>query len=335
MTHYGFNFLWMYSAGDCAGLDPRKIRVAGDELDFVKEMGCNFVRLPLDYRFWTHDFRYGERDEAMLNRLDECVRAVTSRNMHCSLNVHRAPGYCINGAEMEKHNLWIDGIAQDAFVDLWRHFAGRYASVPASLLSFDLLNEPPNIGQYGMTRENHERLMRRAAAAIREITPDRPITLDGLGGGNIAMPELSDLGVTMSTRGYQPMSVTHYKASWCAETKGLPYPDYPLADYAGKRWDRSVIMEHYRPWKELADGGVKVHVGEFGCYNKIDNSLALSWFKDVFSVFNELGWGYSLWNFQGDFGIVGHDRPGTRWEKIRGFKVDRDLYEMFIEHMKE
>ena len=65
------------------------------------------------------------------------------------------------------------------------------------------------------------------------------------------------------------------------------------------------------------------------------NAIALARFEDILSVFNELGWGYSLWNFQGDFGIISHNRPGTRWEKIRGFKVDRDMYELFIEHMKE
>jgi aryl-phospho-beta-D-glucosidase BglC (GH1 family) len=340
MTHYGFNFLWMYNAGNGASadgvpFDPRSIYIAEDELDFVREMGCNFARIPLDYRFWSRDFRYSERDEAMLRRVDDCVRAVTSRGMHCSLNVHRAPGYCINDAETERHNLWRDAIAQDAFVSLWRHFAKRYSAVSAESLSFDLLNEPPDIGMYGMTREIHACLMRRAAAAIREVSPNRPITLDGLGGGNIAMPELADLGVTMSTRGYQPMAVTHYRAAWCAETKGLPSPVYPGTEYAGKSWNRSALMDHYKPWKRLSDAGVNIHVGEFGCYNKVDNALALAWFDDVFSVFNELGWGYSMWNFQGDFGIAAHNRPGTRWEKIRGFKVDRELYELFIEHMKK
>src|SRR5690606_3595516 len=135
--------------------------------------------------------------------VDECVQAVVSRGMHCSLNIHRAPGYCINGNDLEKHNLWQDGIAQDAFCGQWTRFASRYAHIGPDVLSFDLLNEPPNIGQYGMTRDIHEALMRRVIAAIRAISPGRPITLDGLGGGNIAMPELADLAgqnVMMSTR---------------------------------------------------------------------------------------------------------------------------------------
>lgn len=331
--HYGFNFLWMFSARP--NPSPSDVKIDGRELDFVAGMGCNFVRIPLDYRFWIRDFRYGEPDDRMLAMVDECVNAVVSRGMHCSLNLHRAPGYCINGNDRERHNLWLDTEAQDAFTLQWRRFAERYAAVSPERLSFDLLNEPPNIGQYGMTRENHAAVMRRVAAEIRSVTPARPITLDGLGGGNIAMPELADLGVTMSARGYQPMPVTHFGASWCAETKGLAMPTYPGTEYDGKAWDRSALLDHYKPWKALADAGVSVHVGEFGVYNRIPNELALRWFRDILSVFRELGWGYSLWNFSGDFGIAAHGRAGARWETVEGFTVDRDMYDLFVEFMKE
>lgn len=332
--HYGFNYLWMFSAPQ-GGASPSDVRIDGRELDFAAAMGCNFVRIPLDYRFWVRDFRYGEADEGMLAKVDEGVRAAVSRGMHCSLNLHRAPGYCINGNELERHNLWLDREAQDAFAAQWRSFAERYAALSPAALSFDLLNEPPNIGQYGMTRENHAALMRRTAAAIREASPLRPITLDGLGGGNIAMPELADLAVTMSTRGYQPMPVTHFEASWCAETRGLPAPRYPGTPYDGKTWNRETLLEHYGPWKALSDAGVPVHVGEFGIYNRVDNGLALRWFRDILSAFRELGWGYALWNFAGPFGIVDHGRPGARWETMDGFRVDRDMYELFKEFMEE
>ncbi|MCD1655843.1 glycoside hydrolase family 5 protein [Treponema zuelzerae] len=330
---YGFNFLWMFSAAEDGSAAPGDIVIDERELDFAAGMGCNFVRIPLDYRFWIRDFRYGEPDMNMISRVDDCVRAVTSRGMHCSLNLHRAPGYCINGNERERHNLWLDGVARDAFVSQWEFFAGRYASIPADLLSFDLLNEPPEIGQYGMTRDSHEAIMRRTAAAIRAKSPQRPVVLDGLGGGNIAIPELADLGAVLSTRGYQPMPVTHYRASWCSETRGLPLPEYPGTRYAGKTWDRAALFEHYRPWRELSETGIEVHVGEFGVYNKVDNALALRWFSDVLSVFNELGWGFALWNFSGDFGIASHGRPGARWESMNGFRIDRDMYELFREHM--
>lgn len=298
----------------------------------MAQMGCNFVRIPLDYRFWIHDFNYDAPQEAFLKKVDDCVQAVVSRGMHCSLNVHRAPGYCINGNDLEKHNLWLDTIAQDAFANQWKQFAQRYAHISVEALSFDLLNEPPNINQYGMTRENHESIMRRVIDEIRAVTANRPITLDGLGGGNIAIPELADTGVVMSTRGYQPMALTHYKANWCAETQGLPAPMYPNTEYDGKIWTKQTIRAHYEPWIALNNTGVPVHIGEFGCYDTVDNTLALAWFKDILSLYQELKWGYALWNLQGPFGIIGHRRANTRWEKIHGYTVDRDLYELLIEY---
>jgi aryl-phospho-beta-D-glucosidase BglC (GH1 family) len=138
------------------------------------------------------------------------------------------------------------------------------------------------------------------------------LTLNGLGGGNLAMPELADLGAIQSGRGYQPMPLSHYQAFWCAEPQGLPPPVWPGTDWDGRRWDKETLRAHYAPWRALQDKGVPVHIGEFGCYNKVENDIALHWFADLLSLYKEWGWGYSLWNFKGDFGIVEHGRPGTR-----------------------
>lgn len=335
---YGFNVLWFFSAGwKDLQLDPAKIQIDEKDLDFMAKMGCNFVRLPTDYRFFIHDFKYNEYDEAFLKVLDKAVYAITSRGMHCSLNVHRGPGYCINGNELEKHNLWVDTIAQDAFTDLWTMFAQRYKDYSSEQLSFDLLNEPPSPGQYGLTRENHKAIMSRVAASIRKITPDRTIICDGLCGGHVAAPELSDLNVVMSGRGYMPMRLTHWKADWMKNNGSFDweYPVWPGMKCDGYEWGRDALLDFYRPWKEMADQGNKVHIGECGCYNKVRNDTALAWYKDFFSVLNELNFGYALWNFRGPFGISEHGREGTRWEMIDGLKVDRDLYELFIQGMKK
>lgn len=300
-------------------------------LDFLVDEGFSFVRIPLSYWFWVEDFKYDSPRQDRLDMIDSYVQACTERGLHLSLNIHRAPGYCINGAELEKHNLWKDIEAQDAFTAMWRNFARRFQSYSPEALSFDLLNEPPNIDQYGMTRDIHKNLMLRVIAAIRKVSPLRPITLDGLGGGNIAMPELKESGCIHSTRGYQPMPVTHYQADWCNETRGLPLQDYPGTEYAGVRWNKARIREHFEPWVQLSRQGVPVHVGEMGCYDRIPNDTALRWFSDLFEVLRELGWGFGLWEFKGPFGVCGHHRPGTKWEKRGPYKVDSHLWGMIKE----
>ena len=327
MPRYGFNFLWMY-------YDHTKPPREPDEraLDFLARHGFDFVRIPCNYWFWTKDFRYYEPDERVLAFLDRYLSACQQRGLHLNLNLHRAPGYCINRNDLEKHNLWKDREAQDAFVWLWEYFARRYRGVAGEALSFDLLNEPPALRQYGMTRGRHERIMRRAAAAIRAIDPTRPLVIDGLGGGNIAMPELADLGATHSTRGYQPMPVSHWKATWWSDWKRAPEPQYPGVKWAGRVWNLEALKVHYAPWREVEARGVAVHIGEFGCYRETPNDVALRWFKDLLGLYRAYGWGYSLWNFEGDFGIVNHGRPGAVYEDYDGYRVDRALLDLLLEN---
>lgn len=328
MTHYGFNFLWMYSFGPGQTPAPPAERA----LDFLAAEGFNFVRVPTDYRFWVKDFDYLHPDEAVLAHFDGYLAACRERGLHMSLNIHRGPGYCINSNHLERDNLWADAVAQDGFVFQWETFAQRYKGIPSDSLSFDLLNEPPHVGQYGLTRENHAALIRRTVAAIRAIDPAREIVIDGLGGGNLAMPELADLGVVQSGRGYQPMPVSHHQATWWDGHKTAPEPVYPGQVWEDRTWDRDTLREFYQPWRDVEASGARVHIGECGCYNKTPNDIALRWLNDLFGLFGEFKWGYALWNFAGDFGIVEHGRPGARYETVHGFKVDRALLDLLLQN---
>ena len=327
-TKYGFNFLWMYSKwGDKLPEEPN-LR----ELDFIAGEGFNFVRIPTDYHFWTKDFDYTHPDERIIEYFDRYVEACNSRGLHACLNIHRAPGYCINWPEREKHNLWRDAEAEEGFVYLWKMFAERYKGISSDLLSFDLVNEPSNIPPtHPCTREDHARVIRHTVKAIREVDPEREIVIDGFNGGGSALPELADLGkegVVHSGRGYEPFFVTHHKADWCRGITEWPLPQYPGEVAPGQYRDIQWIRDYYKPWREVEAQGVQVHIGEFGCYNKLPNDLALRWFEDVLAVFREFGWGYSLWNFRGAFGVVEHGRPGTEYEDYKGFRVDRRLLEL-------
>jgi len=324
MTYYGFNFLWMYSWQ--SGQTPKQ----PDEraLDFLSAEGFNFVRIPTDYRFWIQDFEYLKPDASVFEYFDAYLKACGSRGLHMSLNIHRGPGYCINNNEIERDNLWTDQIAQEGFVFQWETFARRYKGIPGEALSFDLLNEPPNIDQYGLTRDNHAELMRRTVAAIHAIDPQREVVIDGLGGGSLAMPELADLGVVHSGRGYQPMPVSHHKAGWWNGHATAPDPVYPGVKWDGVSWDRKALREFYQPWRDVEASGARVHIGECGCYNKTPNDVALRWLTDLFGLYREFSWGFALWNFAGDFGIVEHGRPGANYEDVRGYKVDRALLDI-------
>ncbi|MDR2570479.1 MAG: cellulase family glycosylhydrolase [Oscillospiraceae bacterium] len=329
MKYYGFNMLYMFSKG----YEDSSTLVDERELEFIAKHGFNYIRIPMDYRFWTKDYNYLEPDEKVFELIDGYYETCKKHGLHICLNLHRAPGYCINGNNLEKHNLWKDEEARLAFIFIWEKLAKRYKGISAKEMSFDLLNEPPSEGEYGFTRDIHQKIMRPTIAAIKTIDPDRPIVLDGIGGGHEAIPEMADAGVIHSGRGYTPFQISHNQAGWCDDMEWIE-PVYPGISDDGLHWDRDAIIEFYKPWREVEKTGVEVYIGEFGCYNKTPNDIAIRWFSDLLSVFKEFNWGYALWNFKGAFGIVEHGRPGTKYQEIDGFKVDSELLNLLKENMR-
>lgn len=329
-VRYGFNMLWMFVRGKEACPRPADER----ELDFIAGEGFNFIRIPMDYRYWTEGTDYLHPDESVLSQVDRYIEACRSRGLHVSLNMHRVPGYCINRPELEKHNLWRDPEAQQGFSGLWRIFAERYRGIPSESLSFDLVNEPDQIlPTHPCTRADHEKVIRATVSAIRSVDPGRQIIIDGWGGGHQPLPELADLGlkygVIHSGRGYAPFPLTHHQAEWVRNREAdPPMPVYPGRNRSGETWDIDWLRRFYAGWVSIGRQGVPIHIGEFGCYNKVDNEVALRWFSDLLQVFRENGWGYALWNFRGPFGIVEHGRPGTVYEDYKGFRLDRKLLEL-------
>src|SRR5262249_8814370 len=126
-------------------------------------------------------------DEAEVARIEAFVRKAQDRGLHVSLNLHRAPGYCINAGVYEPYDLWKSRDAQDAFCAHWAMWAKRFKDVPASKMSFDLLNEPcvrsDMNDQHASSRpvpgDLYRTVAKAASDAIRAVSPDRLIIADG------------------------------------------------------------------------------------------------------------------------------------------------------------
>ena len=88
-------------------------------------------------------------------------------------------------------------------------FAKRYRGIPNEQLSFNLLNEPS-----GVSAAAYVNVAGKIVTAIRAQDPQRLIISDGLEWGRDPIPELAPLRIAQATRGYTPMDITHYKATW-------------------------------------------------------------------------------------------------------------------------
>lgn len=335
----GFNLLDFFSANPQR--NPQSNRTTDDYLIWIRDWGFDFVRIPLAYPRYlkfdrTKDIRKDDVcnfDESVLEEVDKLIELCHKYGLHVSLNLHRAPGYCINAGFREPFNLWEEKEAQEAFTAHWSMWAERYKNISSDKLSFDLLNEPAYIenmnDQYApkiaLSGETYRKVAEMAVNAIRKSSPHRLIIADGNNVGNNVAPELFDLNIAQSCRGYYPHYVSHYQASWVWKNPSkAPMPVWPgVID--GKEFSRKNLEDLYKPWIEAVNTGIGVHCGECGCYNKTPHKVFLAWFEDVLSILTGAGIGYALWNFRGDFGILDSGRTDIEYADWYGHKLDMRL----------
>jgi endoglucanase len=330
----GFNLLNFFQA--IGGSERNDGMIPEDDFRWICDWGFDFARIPMDYWLWVDsDWRQTRKlepddvfkiNESMLERVDRTVELGRKHEVHVSLNFHRAPGYCINNPEREPFVLWRDPQAEAAFVHHWEVFARRYRDVPTSQLSFNLLNEAPTPREGYMSRDDYVRVMTRATEAIRAITPDRLVIVDGLNVGNKPIDELIPLGVAQSVHAYTPAGISHYRASWVDRNQSFPTPEWPLKDKSGRvTFDRAKLEAHYAPWGELVGKGVGVHCGEGGSYSRTPYDVFFAWMTDVLDILKGHGIGWALWNLRGAFGVVDSGRTDIEYEDFGGHKLDRRL----------
>jgi endoglucanase len=300
-----------------------------EENDFrwIADWGFNFVRIPACYTLWIEDDDFYKIYEPMLVKLDRAIRLGQKYGVHICLNFHRAPGFSVNPERKEPFDLWKDSAALDAFCFHWELFAKRYKGIPWKELSFNLVNEPMRPSPDGMTRADHERVVRQAVKTIRSVDEQRLVIVDGTSWGNDPLPELADLGIVASCRAYLPMGVSHYKASWVGG-ENWPTPTWPGALQEGQPWDRKRLEQHYAAWGDLTKKGVPVHCGEGGAFNYTPHHVFLAWLRDVLEILSSYGIGYALWNFRGSFGVLDSRRRDVQYENWQGHQLDRKLLDL-------
>lgn len=341
----GFNLLDFFTP------DPLNTWVQPTSEDYFRWMsdwGFDFVRIPMAYPNYL-DFDRSKPitpdevymiSEREVDRIDALVSMAHNYGMHVSLNLHRAPGYCINAGFHEPFNLWLDEEAQRAFNFHWEMWAKRYRNVSSDKISFDLVNEPamrddPN-DQHSPVRAipgaTYRKVAMGATNAIRSVNPNHLVIAGGNNVGTTVVPELLDLGIAKSNRGYFPAQISHYRAPWAfADIDALPEPKWP-GQVGDRYFNREMLEEHYAPWIDIVKQGIGVHCGEFGCYNQTPHDVFLAWFSDTLDIFTEHGIGWGLWEFSGNFGLLNSGRQDVEYEDWYGHQLDRKLLDLLMKH---
>ncbi len=369
---YGFNLLEYFST------DPDWMKYfpynndgmfREDDFRWIRDWGFNWVRLPMDYRFWTAPDLL-TITEKQVEPIDRAIRLGEQYGVHVNVCLHRAPGLCILdtmdekltgiAVTKEKTNVFGDPHTFDAFVHQWTFFADRYKGISSQKLSFNLVNEPvvlptkselAEMEKHGPVAtkdlfspgflqghaKDYTRLAKASADAIRARDPQRLVVTDGYPGGGSPIPDLFSSGMLQSCHTYNPIQVTHHHCEW---VRGIlsgsePPPTWPLKDDKGKVvGDRQILGKNFHPWAGLATEAVPIHFGEMGCYKHTPPDVALAWFNDTLDVVGQLNSGWALWNFRGPFGVLDTERPATKFENWQGHKLDRPLLTLLQNKMK-
>lgn len=317
-----------------------------EHFKWMQDWGFDFVRIPIAYpcyidfdrsRNITPDEVY-HINNAATDKIETLVAIAHKYNMHVSLNLHRAPGYCINAGFNEPYNLWKDDAAQQAFYFHWNMWAKKYKNIASTKISFDLVNEPSMRDDMNdqhsrsgpVPGDVYRKVAKAAAEAIRKENAQHLVIADGNNVGNTVIKEITDLDIAQSCRGYNPGYISHYKAPWAnKDPENMPAPTWP-GKVGEQVVDRSMLEKYYQPWIDLANSGVGVHCGECGCWNKTPHHVFLAWFTDVLDILSTNKIGFALWNFIGDFGLIDSNRTDVDYQDWYGHKLDKKLLDVLM-----
>ena len=304
---YGFNLLEYFSTdADWMKYFPYKNDGMFQEDDFrwIRDWGFTWVRLPMDYRFWTAPDLV-TIDEKKVEPIDRAIRLGEKYGIHVNLCLHRAPGLCIldtmdeklTGIRVtkEKTDVYTDPHTFDAFVHQWTYFASRYQGIPSKQLSFNLVNEPivlpssremAELQKHGSVKTSdlfnpermklHEtdyvRLAKVSAMPFVNAIPSVSSSAMATLGGGTALPELVGTGMMQSCHTYTPMLLTHHKCEWVMGvlTGQEPVPTWPLKDEAGKViCDRKTLENLFQPWASVEHRTFPSTLAKWGATNTL------------------------------------------------------------------
>jgi hypothetical protein len=162
--------------------DYREAWIAREDIQYLRRVGLNSVRVPFNFRVLTPEDQPGVWLEEGFVLLDHVIAWCREEGLLVVLDMHCAPGGQTGSNIDDSWGypwLFESADAQARTVDVWRKIAERYKGEPA-VLGYDLLNEPiPHWSGLDKYNPLLEPLYKRIVTAIREVDPNHVVFLGG------------------------------------------------------------------------------------------------------------------------------------------------------------
>ncbi len=322
----GINLSMWYAQAGAVTAEHTGSYTTAEDMKLVKSLGFDHVRLSIDPEPLIADPQRGSLRAEAIERLDKSVDQLLAAGLNVVLDVH--PEYAWKAALATGE----DGPAR--FAAFWDSFASHFAKSDPSRVFFELMNEPAGIDPI-----RWQGIQARVVARVRRVTPQHTILATGgdysKNDDLMAIEPVRDENVIYSFHAYEPMWFTHQGASWGSQgwvfLRGVPYPSTPenvlkvlgqepdervrlfVQRYGSDRWDAVRIgMEVAAVAQWAQQRGVPLYCGEFGVYRMFaDPQSRATWISDVRNALESKHIGWSMWDYQGDFGLVMKSGKGT------------------------
>lgn len=259
------------------------------DLDLIKEMGFNSVRVP----FWFRNFYYDDNGRKILDkdgnwdfsRLDWIVKECSKREIYVVLDMHGAVGYQSDAPHSGKGNSC--GLYEkteqgeryrELTDELWTAIATRYNGNPA-IAMYDLLNEPMcDVDCTEIKRRiNNETIYTRLYNTVRKADSDHIITMECI---------------------WTAVALPH------ALLKGWNNVVYQVHFYNNSNF----IFNLFALFTKIIHAGVPMMMGEFYPHQKT------TW-ENCFSFMEKIDYSWFLWTYK----ATGHGMWSSDW-CLRGSK---------------
>lgn len=311
------NFQRGVNLGDYLEAGRFAVAITAEEFAQMKIEGFDHVRIPIGWNRYTGPAPGFELQPQIFAKADFAITNALNNQLAVLINIHHFN-------ELDRDPVG----ATDEFIAIWRQIAERYKDFPDTL-AFELDNEPHNAATTAVMNSIYPKVI----SAIRKTNPARTLFVEpGNWGGiqelkNLALP--SDDNLIVSVHCYDPFIFTHQGTSWGGpdvKVTGFQFPgppEKPLVPDPALKPAPHVLetVEKYntlptaenpvsplafksklayaRQWSDYY--GRPVHLGEFGCYVKVDPESRVRFYQEFRRALNEQKLGWAIWDWSANF----------------------------------
>ena len=276
-----------------------------DDARFVKSLGLNLIRIPVNYRHLEDDMAPFVIKEEGFRHLDRAIDLCAKHEIYTIIDLHALPGY----QNMDWHSdnpthkalFWQHKHFQDRTVGIWEAIARRYKGNPG-VAGYNPINEPYDPSELCIMP-----VYRRLVDAIQAIDPDHLIFLEG----NRYSQDFHMFGDP-----WPGVVYTNHDYALPGLVDGATYPGINR----GRYFDKEILEEIFvARSKYMFDHKMPVWVGEFGPVYTGDpaaDAVRYQVLRDQLDIYKHYSASWAIWLYK-DIGLQGvvHAAADSPWRR--------------------